>query len=71
MIIRYTLPYPTNGRIVITDATGRDIAELYSGRIEAGTHTLPWSPTELPSGIYLCRLITEEGTTVEKIIIQN
>lgn len=53
--------------IVIFDAQGRRVRELFSGRLEAGLHVMSWDGRddqgfELPSGHYLYRL--ESGRTV-------
>ena len=70
LIIRYSLPSPTTGRIVMTDATGREVAELYAGRMEAGEGVVLWHPHEtVAPGVYLCRLETAEGMVVEKVVL--
>lgn len=70
LMIRYSLPRPTSGRIVITDATGREVALLYEGKIGSGESSIRWHrPDDLPAGVYFCRLVLEEGTLLEKVIL--
>lgn len=52
------------------DITGRRVAEIFEGRLPAGTHPLVWNPTcELSSGIYFIRLSSPGGTQTEKLFI--
>jgi hypothetical protein len=53
--------------ILIFDAQGRQVRELFTGRLEAGVHVMTWDGKDdrgnpLPSGSYLYRL--ESGRTV-------
>ena len=69
--IRYTLPHRTTGRIIITDPTGRTVAELASGLMEAGEHTIEWSNEGLASGMYICRMVTDMGVVVERVVVRR
>ncbi len=38
------------------DATGRDVASLANGFMDAGEHDVPFQRNDLPSGVYFYRL---------------
>ena len=53
-------------RLVVVDAAGRVLRELAAGTFSAGHHTVEWDGKDeagrrLPSGLYLARLIGDQG----------
>ena len=55
-VIRFELPVSSEVRVEIFDLLGRSVALLESGSLAPGAYTLPWAPTTLASGTYICRL---------------
>jgi hypothetical protein len=53
--IRIALPHPAQVRIQIFDTVGRLAASPFNGMLDAGRHEIPWTPQDLPSGIYMVR----------------
>ncbi len=58
----------------IFDAAGRSIGTLWSGVAEPGPHTHTWDGHDghggaVPSGIYFARLLSEEGTHLQKMTL--
>ncbi len=49
-------------RVRMFSSTGREVATLYDGVLEAGSHALMFKADNLPSGIYFCR--AESGIQV-------
>jgi hypothetical protein len=45
----------------VFDLQGRRVATLVEGTMTAGTHEVQFEAGNLPSGIYLARLQTEQG----------
>ncbi len=43
-------------RLSVFDSRGREISTLADGLLPAGAHEVPFSPGDLPSGTYYCRL---------------
>ena len=56
-------------RLELYDITGRKAATLVDGLREAGHHTISFEGSGLSSGIYHCRLVTEEGSIVRKMAL--
>lgn len=63
--------------VEIFDVTGRRVATVFAGdRVAAGTHRVTWDGkdtrgAEVVSGIYLVRLVTDEGTLSRKIAVMR
>jgi hypothetical protein len=55
--------------IKVYDTAGRLVATLAEGRREAGTHEVTFDGANLPSGIYLYRLIAGELATSGKMVL--
>jgi len=61
--IRYELPQASDVSLIVYDILGREVARLLDSYMEPGYHQTVWngrnaSGRELPSGIYIARLIT-------------
>jgi hypothetical protein len=73
--IKFAIPEEAQVSLGIYDVTGRLVATLVSGKLEAGYHTITWQPKGLASGIYFAKLSAYTGleaeshTKVKKLII--
>ena len=54
--------------VVLTDMMGREISTIFSGNINAGTHTLEVSSSDLASGVY--QIIVKSGDSFATRSIQ-
>jgi len=69
--IRYAVPEQSHVRLVVTDALGRQVAELVSGTVEQGVHDVQFDGAQLSSGTYIATVTmtgTESGMTFTKTI---
>ena len=72
LMIRFSVPTPGPVTIEVHDAVGGLIARLFSDEVEPGEHAVRWEPgSDLSSGLYYCRMTTEHGTIVQKIVRQQ
>jgi hypothetical protein len=67
--IRYELPAKAHVRVVVFDALGREVEELYSGEREAGSWEVEFDASGRPSGVYLYRVIAGGEATGEKLLL--
>ncbi|MEZ4653367.1 MAG: FlgD immunoglobulin-like domain containing protein [Candidatus Eisenbacteria bacterium] len=74
--VRFQLDEPTPVKLRIYDPSGRVIATLADGVLEAGTHTQSWDGTDtdnrrVPAGVYFYRL--EAGNRIEskQLVLTN
>ena len=68
---RITYSIPRNGHISfkVFNLLGEEVASLFEGIQEAGTHIAVFDATGLPSGMYLCRLNAGGFVEAKKMII--
>jgi hypothetical protein len=62
-LLAWTLPRTEDGDLRVYDLSGREVARLARGRMEAGRHSLRWDGTDgrgqrVPAGVYRYRLRT-------------
>jgi hypothetical protein len=56
-------------RLSVFDVRGRLVAELFSGRVNAGEHRFSWVADHRPSGLYFIRLETEAAVMNRKLLL--
>ncbi len=69
--IRYAVPQPIHVELKIFDIRGHEVAELVNGRTAAGIHQVVWDATNMPSGVYFCKIIAGEFKSVRKLILMK
>jgi len=52
----------------VFDMTGREVAVLVNGSIEAGEHTVTWNASAVASGTYFYRLQMGDRTEIRKMM---
>jgi hypothetical protein len=61
-------------RVDIYDVRGRHVANLFDGRLPAGTHPFRWARqrtdgTRVPIGIYFSRVVTDRRTITRRLVL--
>lgn len=56
-------------RLAVYDMLGRELQVLVDGTMEAGQYTATFEASDLPSGTYLYRLVTPQGTFSNKMVL--
>jgi hypothetical protein len=72
--IRYELPEGAMVRLMVYDLQGREITQLVEGNQQIGYHEAVWDGCgrygrQLPSGIYIARLVTPEYNKSIKMVL--
>ena len=72
--LQYDLPQRAFVRLVIYDLRGREVSTLVDARVGPGYHRVTWNSRnedgrELPSGIYIARLVTPEYAKSIKMVL--
>lgn len=55
-MIRFRLPEAAGVTITLYDVLGREVAQAFSGDLQAGGHTVPVDGHSLAGGVYFCRI---------------
>lgn len=68
-VIRYGIPKPGPVRIEIYNMMGQRVAELVNERQREGYYEIQWNAADCPSGLYLCRIQTENSQKMKKMTL--
>jgi len=60
---------PMNIRLRVHDLLGREVAQLVNGPVSAGTHSVVWDASGVPSGTYYCRLDDGSSSVTMKMVL--
>ncbi|MBU1936638.1 T9SS type A sorting domain-containing protein [bacterium] len=69
--IRYNVKEAGLVRLTIFDLLGREITTLMNGTVSAGSYDVLWDASDLPSGIYLCRMEAEGYVQTQKLVLMK
>jgi hypothetical protein len=69
--IAFALGKTTTCTLSIFNLKGEKIAELVSGRLQAGSHSVQWNAGNLPSGTYFYQLVTEDFVQNRKMLLMR
>lgn len=67
--IQYSLKEAGNVELIVYDVLGNEVAKLVNGYKPAGTHEVTFNATNLPSGVYIYRIKSEEYSESKKMIL--
>ena len=67
--ISFDIPRESMVRLDIYNMAGQGIARLVEEALVAGQHTVRWTPTGLPSGVYIYRLQAEGYVEIRKMLL--
>lgn len=68
-VIRYSLPEAGRVNLEVYNLLGQKVATLVDDDQQAGYYFHTWNMTDLPSGIYFCRLKTGDSEKRRKMLI--
>ncbi len=68
-VIRFSLPSKAHTTIRVYNVIGQEVAELADGELDEGIHTVLLNGDNLPSGEYLCRIMTPSMTQNLKVTL--
>jgi hypothetical protein len=67
--IPYEVPVESHVRIVVYDILGRRVSTLLNSRQKAGRHTLTHDFSDLASGVYIYRMLTDGNQFTRKMLL--
>ena len=67
--IEFDLPKSSKVTIDVLNILGQPVDTVVEARFRRGKHTLQWTPRDIPSGIYFCRMQTASFTDIKKLLI--
>ena len=67
--IDFTLDFPSEVEIVVTDVLGRRVDVLVSDRLGIGAHSVRWRPNHIAGGLYYYQLRANSGTITRSMLV--
>lgn len=69
LTINYQLPVQSDLELSVYDLNGRHVSTLYNGQHESGIHSLQWNASDMPSGVYVVRMLAGQRIDTGKIVL--
>ena len=67
--LKFNVPRKGFVDITLYDISGRAVKKIFSGELDAGTHTITWRADKFRAGVYILRLETAGGSATTKVTI--
>ena len=67
--IPFSVPFRTLVSLKVYDALGREVSDLVSEELCAGTHSRQWSAAGQATGIYFCRLNAGNVVAAQRLLV--
>ena len=67
--VRYEVPTRSRVRITVHTLLGSEVARLVDGEVAPGIHAAVFDGRDLPSGVYVCRMIAGEFQGASKLLL--
>lgn len=72
VFVRFELVSSGTVSVDLLDASGKIVADVYRGSAAAGApYRFDLDVSDLSTGMYLCRMITDEGVLVERVVVRR
>ncbi|MEO1630917.1 MAG: S8 family peptidase [Bacteroidota bacterium] len=69
--VRYGVPMAMPVQLAVYDVTGREVARLVDGVVEAGYHVATFEASGLPSGVYVVRLSADGRAETRRVVLAH
>lgn len=66
--IQFTAPQPGPVTVKAYNTLGVEVGTLFEGEAERGEYTAVWNASQLPAGIYYCRVEGEDWSSVQTLV---
>lgn len=67
--IKFDIAKLTNAKLVVFDITGREVETLVNENVNAGKYEISFDASNLSSGVYFYKLVTNEFTETRKMLL--
>ena len=67
--IEFSVPQPSDVKLVIYNQLGQTVATLVNERLSAGSYSVDWNASGLPSGVYFYRISADNFTQTRKLLL--
>jgi hypothetical protein len=67
--IKFDVPEKTYVTLKVYNISGKEVANLFNGNVNAGKFATSWNASHMPTGVYFLRFYTEKFSATKKLIL--
>lgn len=67
--IKFQLPKAGLVKLSVYDILGREVVTLLNNELDAGSYNFDWNASNYSSGVYFCKLETDEFSAIKKMML--
>ncbi len=68
-VISFSLPVSSHIKLTIFNALGEAVAHLLDKPMQSGHHSVTFNATNLPAGVYFCKMQSDDFSSVKKLLL--
>jgi hypothetical protein len=65
----FRLPDDMYASVRVFDMLGREVAVVAEGSFVAGSHSVEYNGSDLPEGVYMYKVITNDNVVTKKMVV--
>ncbi len=69
--IRFSIAKESTVKLTVYNMLGQVVSSIFNGRLEAGTHSVEFNGSSIPSGIYFYRLEVDNFVKIKKMTLMK
>jgi hypothetical protein len=69
--IKFDIPKSSFVKIVVYNSLGKEVTTLVNEKLSAGSYEVNWYGTNFPSGVYYCKMISDNFINAKKIVLMK
>jgi len=66
--IKFEIPKSSYTKLIVYDIIGREVGTLVNEQLQPGTYEIEWNASECASGVYFCKLTTDDYIQIKKMV---
>ena len=67
--IKFDIASQGDVKLVVYNSLGKEVQNIFSGKLSAGSYSYKWSAANFPSGVYFYKLQTQNSVFVKKMLL--
>ena len=67
--ITYSVPERSLVKVAVMNMAGQQVAELVNSNVEAGSYSITWNASNVPSGVYLIQMVSGNHMATSKVVL--
>lgn len=67
--IKFAVPEAANVKLIVYNAVGKEVATLVNKTLDVGYYEYQWNASSTASGVYFYKIMTDNFTSVKKMLL--